>query len=395
MNLKILLEKHLPMNSNATRGVKGDVLDDERRKDHYSHFILRLAFCRSEELRRRFVRAESMLFRMRFVTDTANERKEFVDSLDFDWENVSEEEKRKLYEELSAANGKPIDQEAFFKVDFTRVPDLVDGRRVYLRNGKAYVPVSAQISLVLQDFCLRLEKGLEMTARALPRLDEDDRLIPILNHLSLGFSAPEFVSDTTAIGEIKAAQVDELVQHFPLCMRNLHSSLRREKHLKYFSRLQYGLFLKGIGLSVEEALVFWRTAFSTITDDKFNKEYRYNVRHSYGLEGTRRNYKPYSCQQILTEHPPGPGDAHGCPYRTFSLENLTAAVEGMGIRDAQVLRTVKDAVKNRHYHVACTKVFETITSTSLTESINHPNLYFEKSVEIARAKKQQLEPAVE
>ena len=50
--------------------------------------------------------------------------------------------------------------------------------------------------------------------------------------------------------------------------------------------------MQGIGLDVEEALVFWRTAFATTSDDKFKKEYQYNIRHSYGLEGGRRNYKP-------------------------------------------------------------------------------------------------------
>jgi DNA primase large subunit len=88
-------------------------------------------------------------------------------------------------------------------------------------------------------------------------------------------------------------------------MRNLHRALRREKHLRHYGRLQYGLFLKviavilykislakGIGLDIEEALVFWRSAFSMTSDDKFRKEYQYNIRHSYGLEGGRRNYKP-------------------------------------------------------------------------------------------------------
>ena len=47
-----------------------------------------------------------------------------------------------------------------------------------------------------------------------------------------------------------------------------------------------------LGLSIDEAIAFWRKAFSRadITDDKFNKEYRYNIRHSYGLEGKRANY---------------------------------------------------------------------------------------------------------
>ena len=46
-----------------------------------------------------------------------------------------------------------------------------------------------------------------------------------------------------------------------------------------------------LGLSIEEAIIFWRKSFSNrFTDDKFNKEYKYNIRHSYGLEGRRHNY---------------------------------------------------------------------------------------------------------
>lgn len=45
-----------------------------------------------------------------------------------------------------------------------------------------------------------------------------------------------------------------------------------------------------LGLSIDEAIVFWRKSFSNMTDDKFNKEHKYNIRHSYGLEGKRANY---------------------------------------------------------------------------------------------------------
>jgi DNA primase large subunit len=92
-----------------------------------------------------------------------------------------------------------------------------------------------------------------MTARFLPRLDEDSRLVPILNNLSQGFLAgvpsewctgPE---DGKSEG-ITAEMVDGLAKkHFPMCMRHLHQSLQRDHHLKHFGRLQYGLFLKVSG----------------------------------------------------------------------------------------------------------------------------------------------------
>lgn len=89
-----------------------------------------------------------------------------------------------------------------------------------------------------------------MTARLLPRLDEDTRLVPILNNLSQGFLAGISSEWTTASDAgnteaIKAEQVDGLAKkHFPLCMRTLHENLQRDNHLKHFGRLQYGLFLK-------------------------------------------------------------------------------------------------------------------------------------------------------
>ncbi|KAF3921993.1 hypothetical protein ABW20_dc0104713 [Dactylellina cionopaga] len=410
--LKKLLDKYIPLNSNQSipeferSNPKRFIgLMNERKKDHYSHFILRLAFARSDDLRRRFTRTEGILFRHRFTTDDSRERQEFLNSLELDSQPVSDVEKAQYAEELKnvliSGSRMPAEKarqqfeaEAYLKVEWDRVSDLVGDRKVFLRGGNAYVPNSMMISLVMAEFSKRLDDALIKTSRVLPRLDEDDRLIPILNHLSKGFTAPEYNSSanpTTLSGDtISAAQIDGLSSHFPLCMRNLHGAVRRDKHLRHFGRLQYGLFLKGIGLSIDEAIVFWRQAFSKFTDDQFNKEYRYNIRHSYGLQGAGRDYKPYSCQQVLMDHPPGTGDSHGCPYRHFSPDNLTTALSSlMGVDDRSVLAGVKQDVTAKKFHLACNRVFEHMHEKELKrekdqgggnrETIIHPNEYFDRS----------------
>lgn len=50
----------------------------------------------------------------------------------------------------------------------------------------------------------------QRTAKALPRLDEDDRLVPILNHLSLGFTAPEYSASSAVAAMVNATNVDQV-----------------------------------------------------------------------------------------------------------------------------------------------------------------------------------------
>ncbi|KAL2007914.1 hypothetical protein VTN00DRAFT_7896 [Thermoascus crustaceus] len=412
-----LLQKFLPLSANTSSpsGAADQRLKNERQKDHYSHFILRLAFSATEDLRRRFVRAETMLFKFRFQQDDSRERRAFIESLNLDWELVSDDEKHELAENLVNATpgSRRVDDESWYKVDWERVPELVERRAVYLRRGKAYVPGREQLSMIIAEFTARLERALELTSRALPRLDEDDRLSPILDHLSKNFGSAESVySEGEGVVDgapITAASIDRLSQHFPLCMRSLHMTLRKNAHLKHFGRLQYTLFLKGIGLSLEDCIVFWRQAFRGFTDDEFNSRYKYNIRHAYGDVGgdanrRGRGYPPYSCQKILSDTGPSVGQTHGCPYRHFSPDNLIGLLQSVGVHDDDVLRGVREDVEKTRYHIACNRVFEwthkaeikrvkeegTWSQTDL-DTIVHPNTYFKRSYLLKHHHKPQKE----
>jgi DNA primase large subunit len=156
-----ILEKYLPLRANSS---KGKNLQDERKKDHYSHYILRLVFSDNDGNRQLFSRLETMLFRLRFKENDIKEQNEFMDSLNLDWELVGEQEKRELAAELSAINGnKKGEDPEWFKVDFTRVPELVESRKVFLRRGKAYVQQKERVSLVVAEFQSRLNDALEVS----------------------------------------------------------------------------------------------------------------------------------------------------------------------------------------------------------------------------------------
>jgi DNA primase large subunit len=282
------------------------------------------------------------------------EREEFLRQNQLDIERVGRDEQ----DALSLYLGSNGDASLMFKAPFERVPDLVGRREVYLRDGIAYVPHSGLISVLVSDYKRSLMRSLEVAAKSLPRLDEDDRLKPLLVNMSRQYLGKEFGADgKKASGKVTADQVDKLVEHFPPCMRHLHMQLHKDQHLKHNGRMQFGLFLKGIGLSMEDALLYWRRAFGKLSDDKFNKQYAYNIRHNYGREGNRVNYTPYSCVKVIMGNGPSHGDNHGCPFKHFSKDNLAAMLRSHGLGD-MATRDVVELSKQGHYQVACTKYFE-------------------------------------
>merc|ERR1719476_761335 len=170
-------------------------------------------------------------------------------------------------------------------------------------------------------------------------------------------------------------------------MQNMYNKLSETHHLKHSARQQFGLFLKGIGLTCEESMAYWRSEFTkTMTPDKFQKEYGYGVRYNYGLEGKRQDWAPMSCGKIIAS--PGSnaaaGEHHGCPFRNFEEGQLRAQMQQMQVSSADISYIV-EKVKGHHYQVACGKYFEarhkgsTLIETELG-GIEHPNQFFEESL---------------
>lgn len=278
-------------------------------------------------------------------------------------------------------------REPVFKVPFTQALELVATRRALVRGGFAYVPREHLTHIIVGRFRTRLSLGLVQASKALPAVLRDERLGPVLGNMSKAYLGPQYGDQGGALAgdQVRATEVAGLSStSFPLCMSALQGALSGASHLRHEGRMQYGLFLKGIGLGLEEAMVFWQGHFTKkMSAEEFVKRYAYNIRHNYGKEGKRANYTPYSCVRIIMGTPPGAGEVHGCPYRHWDPTNVRKALVSRGLTPPQIER-VMASVKDRDYQIACRNEFEARMGLEDDTVGQHPNGYFEASQRVIK-----------
>lgn len=77
--------------------------------------------------------------------------------------------------------------------------------------------------------------------------------------------------------------------------------------LSSHSQIQLTLFLKEVGLPLNEAIHFWKQEYSQNATEEAScshdwvreeKRYAYSIRHLYGLEGAQKNYRAHCCQSL-------------------------------------------------------------------------------------------------
>ncbi|XP_011644831.1 DNA primase large subunit-like [Pogonomyrmex barbatus] len=350
-----------------------------RKKDHISHFILRLVYCHNVEQTKWFINQEVEFFKLRFSSLNKKGIEHLLNINSMDCTPVSPDEKLELKEEISSSSGKVtnIDITDVYKVPFEKVTDLVRGRKVYLKAGMAYVTHMDLISVFVSYFKENLTAGLESAKVLYSNISDDERLTKYLTDLPSAFSGmARIVWSTTATPIDKLNELSKT--SYPLCMRTLHEALYTNSHLKNSGRMQYGLFLKGIGVTLEDALHFWRDTFSKKTDGvAFEKKYAYSIRHYFGKEGRQTNYTPYGCQKIISSSV-GPGEYHGCPFRHMDRDSLYQKLTSCGIFASNTTQ-ILDLAKDGQYHLACAKYFEVIHNKPASKPLLHPNAYFAES----------------
>lgn len=83
--------------------------------------------------------------------------------------------------------------------------------QVFLKGGYTYIPSSELVSLVSNCFRLELSKALAKTARMFPVIEEQERLLPMLNHINEWYLGEDYGNKKSRNGaEVSADMVDKV-----------------------------------------------------------------------------------------------------------------------------------------------------------------------------------------
>jgi len=377
--------------------------DEDSRRDTISHWVLRLAFAATEDLRRRFLAFEILLFKYRFEKKLDSKSvQDFMNKNNMGYKPISSQERDMYKESLrtvyssrnawrlkSGITSKPFESIQFFKVDFEEVPDLVSKRNVWVHQGFAYVPETDILSILASRFRQMLSLQLVNAYKVLPLIREDDRIRPVLSKLENAYLGPEFGTSTSYCGDASAPvtpdSIDARSKSFPMCMREMYRGLTVDHHLRYEGRLQFERFLKGVGLSMKDALTYFSREYCKkgISPDEFTKKYAYNIRHNYGQEGKRANYSAYSCSHIITGVQPGPNEYHGCPFKSFGAPQMKKVLtRQLGTSNTRAIDDICSKIANNEFQVACRMHFELEHPGADSGPVgNHPNAWYNESIQ--------------
>ena len=202
--------------------------ESDIRKDNVSHFIMRLAYCRTEDLRRWFKEQEQTLFRYRLESTIKTNKsalRQFMEENGMHYEEVKSQERDTLREYLVGLCGvklEDIDRELYYKIPFAEASDLIKRRKVYLRGGMAYVPLREVRPIILLKFKLEMNKALAKATHLFERVTTaDTRIGPLLKNMNNQYSGRD-MSKTSNVDKLTIDKVDAAAaQHMPLCMKNL------------------------------------------------------------------------------------------------------------------------------------------------------------------------------
>lgn len=333
--------------------------------DNVGHFMLCIITILAENssVSQFFLRAETLLFKKRINSLTAYDIRCFAKKLlrsikKFELKPSFIEPLQLLCQHLML---KDTAQHVFaqshhynctahnISLNFKHCLQLISKRLVELQNGVATLPCGLWMQYLIHLYGLNLKNRLINTN--LETLKSDPRIMELLAKLR-----NDLPINNSSTNILLSREIDKTSKFFPPCMLNLHQSLRKSHRLSHAQRFHYSLFLKDIGLPVEQAIDFWRAEYRQTpnhhtcchTWEKDEKKILYGIRHMYGLEGGRKNYTSVSCQRIQNDNSYQEG---GCPFKCFDSHKMVELLSSK-CTDS-IMPQIIEFKKRQQYTTAC------------------------------------------
>jgi DNA primase large subunit len=385
-----------------------------QRRDSISHFVLRFAFCKTRDAREWFLKQEQRLFLYRFNELDLTAQEAFMKDAGMPCKRFDEKEwdgfSLKQIQDCTIPNfitdgsgqKRAETEQVFYEMPFTDVaPTLIAARKVVLKQGKAFVPRSQLPVILAGRFRERLQVGMDRAFQGLDSVLMDPRVggfIRVLqDHGMQMLVAPKSNSDD--LGEkLSLDNFDELlVRSFPPCMRRMVESQReRKKHLKHAGRLQLRPFLKECGFNIEESMRWWRqeiTKDNEVDVTSFEKNYVYDIEHTYGKKGHFQGQNSFGCPKIIGFPSETAGQCHGCVFK-LEMSALKQQLHKWKVPEATTVEIEKLISHGHHYQLACIEYFKAGHLRHEGDGVgNSPGDFFKESCK-HYAKKKEKEAGV-
>lgn len=382
---RVQLLEQLPHNASQVIRDNFPVFDDALDQIYNDYrlgaYLLRLVAATNRRLEAWLIESEGDLFEQLYYdrTDNMEQKIEILETL-FGSENVMKYDEFKyemdeeynetlaiLYDEFHSRRTR---RDFLICVHFTQVPWMVSNRKGYLRKGWVISNEASFRGSLKKAFERCFQKEIE---KAQNRLGIREDIDQVVQELENKLSRHTQIRSQFSGFEFEDRDLQSHPEVFPPCIINLYFEFEQTGRLTHVHRLQLGFFLKRIGMTVDEQLLYW---FEKSVDnvgvnfENFQRTSGYQIRHLYGLEGGKKDYEMPKCSTIAT--------GYFCPFvhlapkilSEFLAKNYLTQKKERTLSEKQLSMLISQSSSNPTQ--ACTEYFRLIYRRKPYSKFVHP-----------------------
>lgn len=255
-------------------------------------------------------------------------------------------------------------------VKFWTAPRLLKRKRAILRQGWLITATEFLMREIKWKFQRRLEESIKRLIEEKKRGSEKILSLedPMKELIDYWRSRRDVVAPKTEFS-FKGSKLYERPDLWPLCMRILLSRLESTGYLAHGERLQLGLFLKRLGMSLDEQLQFWyKFAVDNVgmSWEEFEKKGGYYIKHIYGVVGSKKDYEAPKCETIIAKY--------FCPFKALSSTQIKDIILSLHQNvNEKVLQKILEKTRLGEPTVACALYLSIVAKRRFRiEKISHP-----------------------